>query len=62
MEQRKHNIIYVLVKNASCAIILDQDTYIYWIIMCFVLHVVNTCFPLEDVGYKSSNKDWRELN
>ena len=29
MEQEKHNIIYVLVKNVSCAIILDQDTYIY---------------------------------
>ena len=44
MGQKKHNIIYVLVKKVSCAIVLDQDRYIYWIIMCFVLHVVNTFF------------------
>ena len=22
---------------------LDQDTYIYWIIMCYVLHVLDNC-------------------
>lgn len=27
-EKKKHNMIYALVKNVSCAIILDQDTFI----------------------------------
>ena len=26
--KKKHNMIYALVKNVSCAIILDQDTFI----------------------------------
>ena len=40
MEQEKHNIIYVLVKNVSCDIFLDQDTFIESLCVMYYMFLI----------------------